>query len=65
MTFYDGIYPFYSLQRSPFIIDISLLVAILVFSVLAVSFIFILPGIRGKSVRERDLEHYSKNNRAL
>ncbi|XP_051740866.1 dual oxidase maturation factor 1 isoform X1 [Ctenopharyngodon idella] len=49
MTFYDGIYPFYPLQRSPFIIDISLLVVILVFSVLAVSFIVILPGIRGKS----------------
>uniref|UniRef100_A0A673I328 Dual oxidase maturation factor 2-like n=1 Tax=Sinocyclocheilus rhinocerous TaxID=307959 RepID=A0A673I328_9TELE len=49
MTFYDGIYPFYSLQRSPFIVDISLLVVILVFSVLAVSFLFILPGIRGKS----------------
>ncbi|XP_056308252.1 dual oxidase maturation factor 2 [Danio aesculapii] len=49
MTFYDGIYPFYSLQRSPFMIDISLLVAILVFSVLAVSFLFILPGIRGRS----------------
>ncbi|XP_018932543.1 dual oxidase maturation factor 1-like [Cyprinus carpio] len=49
MTFYDGIYPFYPLQRSPFIFDISLLVVILVFSVLAVSFLFILPGIRGKS----------------
>ncbi|XP_026059262.1 dual oxidase maturation factor 1-like isoform X2 [Carassius auratus] len=49
MTFYDGIYPFYPLQRSPFIVDISLLVVILVFSVLAVSFLFILPGIRGKS----------------
>ncbi|XP_065148223.1 dual oxidase maturation factor 2 [Paramisgurnus dabryanus] len=49
MTFYDGIYPFYPLQRRPFIIDTSLLVAILVFSVLAVSFLLILPGIRGKS----------------
>ncbi|KAI2648236.1 Dual oxidase maturation factor 2 [Labeo rohita] len=49
MTFYDGIYPFYPLQRSPFIIDISLLVVILVFSVLAVSFLLILPGIRGRS----------------
>lgn len=54
MTFYDGIYPFYPLQRSPFIFDISLLVVILVFSVLAVSFLFILPGIRGKSVSELD-----------
>lgn len=50
MTFYDGIYPFYPLQRSSFIIDISVLVVILVFSVLAVSFLLILPGIRGKSV---------------
>ncbi|XP_051978698.1 dual oxidase maturation factor 1-like [Xyrauchen texanus] len=49
MTFYDGIYPLYPLQRSPFIIDISLLVVILVFSFLAVSFLLILPGIRGKS----------------
>ncbi|XP_056596678.1 dual oxidase maturation factor 1 [Triplophysa dalaica] len=49
MTFYDGIYPFYPLQRSSFIFDISLLVVILVFSVLAVSFLLILPGIRGKS----------------
>ncbi|XP_051546191.1 dual oxidase maturation factor 1-like [Myxocyprinus asiaticus] len=49
MTFYDGIYPFYPLQRSSFIIDISLLVVILVFSVVAVSFLLILPGIRGKS----------------
>ncbi|XP_051976033.1 dual oxidase maturation factor 2-like [Xyrauchen texanus] len=49
MTFYDGIYPFYPLQRSSFIVDISLLVVILVFSVVAVSFLLILPGIRGKS----------------
>ncbi|TRY81693.1 hypothetical protein DNTS_026005, partial [Danionella cerebrum] len=49
MTFYDGIYPFYPVQKSPFRLDVRLLVVILVFALLAVSFLFILPGIRGRS----------------
>ncbi|XP_066523960.1 dual oxidase maturation factor 1 [Hoplias malabaricus] len=49
MTFYDGIYPFYSLQRTSFIFSTNLLTVILVFLVLAVGFLLIVPGIRGKS----------------
>ncbi|KAM7414775.1 hypothetical protein PAMA_019543 [Pampus argenteus] len=49
MTFYDDIYPFYSLQRTSFIFSSALLTIILVFLVLAVSLLLILPGIRGKS----------------
>ncbi|KAM4618176.1 dual oxidase maturation factor 2 [Polymixia lowei] len=49
MTFYDDIYPFYPLQRTSFIFSGQLLTIILVFLVLAVSFLLILPGIRGKS----------------
>ncbi|KAM9753465.1 dual oxidase maturation factor 1 [Menidia menidia] len=49
MTFYDDIYPFYTLQRTSFIISGRLLLIILVFLVLAVSLLLILPGIRGKS----------------
>jgi len=50
MTFYYDIYPFYTLQRTSFIISGRLLTIILVFLVLAVSLLLILPGIRGKSV---------------
>ncbi|XP_062403440.1 dual oxidase maturation factor 1 [Sardina pilchardus] len=49
MTFYDDIYPFYPLQRTSFIFSTNLLTIILVFLVLAASFLLILPGIRGKS----------------
>ncbi|KAM3870557.1 dual oxidase maturation factor 2 [Diretmus argenteus] len=49
MTFYDDIYPFYPLQRTSFVFSGRLLTIILVFLVLAVSFLLILPGIRGKS----------------
>ncbi|XP_067356688.1 dual oxidase maturation factor 1 isoform X2 [Channa argus] len=49
MTFYDDIYPFYTLQRTSFIFSGRLLTSILVFLVLAVSLLVILPGIRGKS----------------
>ncbi|XP_072242144.1 dual oxidase maturation factor 1 isoform X1 [Leuresthes tenuis] len=49
MTFYYDIYPFYTLQRTSFIISGRLLTIILVFLVLAVSLLLILPGIRGKS----------------
>ncbi|XP_076863370.1 dual oxidase maturation factor 1 isoform X4 [Brachyhypopomus gauderio] len=49
MTFYDNVYPFYPQQRSSFIFSTSLLTVILVFLVLTVSFLLILPGIRGRS----------------
>uniref|UniRef100_A0A8C7LSH3 Dual oxidase 2 n=1 Tax=Oncorhynchus mykiss TaxID=8022 RepID=A0A8C7LSH3_ONCMY len=49
MTFYDDIYPFYPLPRTSFIFSTHLLTIILVFLVLTVSFLLILPGIRGKS----------------
>ncbi|KAG7281006.1 hypothetical protein CRUP_016638 [Coryphaenoides rupestris] len=49
MTFYDDIYPFYPLQRTSFIFSGPLLTIILVFLVLAFSFLLILPGIRGKA----------------
>ncbi|XP_034032106.1 dual oxidase maturation factor 1 [Thalassophryne amazonica] len=49
MSFYDDIYPFYPLQRTPFIFSGSLLAIILVFLVLAASLLLILPGIRGRS----------------
>ncbi|KAJ8407722.1 hypothetical protein AAFF_G00267660 [Aldrovandia affinis] len=49
MTFYDNIYPFYNLQRTPFIFSLDLLTVILVFLVFAGIFLLIIPGIRGKS----------------
>ncbi|KAJ8340757.1 hypothetical protein SKAU_G00353900 [Synaphobranchus kaupii] len=49
MTFYDGIYPFYPKQITPFIFNLDLLTVILVFLVLAATFIIVLPGIRGKA----------------
>ncbi|KAJ8247812.1 hypothetical protein GJAV_G00250800 [Gymnothorax javanicus] len=49
MTFYDGVYPFYPKQRTPFIFDVDLLTVILVFLVLGATFIVVLPGIRGKA----------------
>ncbi|KAK0139024.1 Dual oxidase maturation factor 2 [Merluccius polli] len=49
MTFYDDIYPFYPLQRTSFIFSGPLLTIILVFLVLTLSFLIILPGIRGKA----------------
>ncbi|XP_015198629.2 dual oxidase maturation factor 1 [Lepisosteus oculatus] len=48
MTFYNDIYPFYPLNRTPFIFNINELIVILVFLVFACSFLIILPGIRGR-----------------
>lgn len=60
MTFYNDIYPFYTLQKTSFIFNGSLLTIILVFLVLAVSLLIILPGIRGKSVSATyPLSYYS------
>ncbi|XP_067871252.1 dual oxidase maturation factor 2 [Heterodontus francisci] len=48
MTLFDGIKPFYPHHRTPYIFAISLLVVILVVLVFALTFLIILPGIRGK-----------------
>lgn len=51
MTAWDGVMPFYPQPRHPAGFSVPLLIVILVFSFLAVSFLLILPGIRGHSVR--------------
>lgn len=51
MTAWDGVMPFYPQPRHPAGFSVPLLIVILVFSCLAVSFLLILPGIRGHSVR--------------
>ncbi|XP_062926229.1 dual oxidase maturation factor 1 [Mobula hypostoma] len=48
MTLFNGISPFYVQEQTAFIFAITLLVVILVFLVLAVTFLIILPGIRGR-----------------
>lgn len=50
MTFFDGIYPFYPQSQKPFVFDVDLIVVIIVFLVIAFSFLLILPGIRGRAV---------------
>ncbi|XP_072837828.2 dual oxidase maturation factor 2 [Pogona vitticeps] len=49
MTLFNGIYPFYPQERKPFVFDVSLIIVIVVFLVFAVSFLLILPGIRGRA----------------
>ncbi|XP_062858468.1 dual oxidase maturation factor 1 [Trichomycterus rosablanca] len=49
MTYHDDIYPFYPLERSSFIFSGSLLTVILVFLLMALTFLLIVPGIRGRS----------------
>uniref|UniRef100_A0A8C9SR53 Dual oxidase 2 n=1 Tax=Scleropages formosus TaxID=113540 RepID=A0A8C9SR53_SCLFO len=66
MTFYDGIYPFYPRQRTPFIFSLDLLTVILVFLVLAGTFCLILPGIRGKRLCSlTDVYHHASNSLAV
>ncbi|XP_067829650.1 dual oxidase maturation factor 2 [Heptranchias perlo] len=48
MTLFNGITPFYGQNRTSVTFAIALLVVILVFLVFAVTFLVILPGIRGK-----------------
>uniref|UniRef100_V9KH98 Numb-interacting protein 2 n=1 Tax=Callorhinchus milii TaxID=7868 RepID=V9KH98_CALMI len=48
MSFFDGVHPFYPHARTAFIFPIHQLVIILVFVVFAVTFLVILPGIRGR-----------------
>lgn len=50
MAFYDNIYPFYHIQRTPFIFNGHLLTVIICFLVLTLCLLLILPGIRGKWV---------------
>ncbi|KAM9814706.1 dual oxidase maturation factor 2 [Syngnathus typhle] len=49
MTFYDDVYPFYNMRRTSVIFNGHLLTVIVCFLVSALSLLFILPGIRGKS----------------
>ncbi|KAM3827905.1 dual oxidase maturation factor 2 [Vipera latastei] len=49
MTFFDGIYPFYPQSQKPFVFDVDLIIVIIVFLVIAFSFLLILPGIRGRA----------------
>ncbi|KAL8197164.1 UNVERIFIED_CONTAM: hypothetical protein K2H54_014443 [Gekko kuhli] len=49
MTLFDGVYPFYPQQRKPFVFDVDLIIVIIVFLVIAFSFLLILPGIRGRA----------------
>lgn len=51
MTLWDGELPFYPQPRHSANFSIPLLIIILVFLTLAVSFLLILPGIRGYSVK--------------
>ncbi|KAL7975768.1 hypothetical protein Chor_002422 [Crotalus horridus] len=49
MTLFDGIYPFYPQPMKPFVFDVDLIIVIIVFLVIAFSFLLILPGIRGRA----------------
>ncbi|OXB56748.1 hypothetical protein ASZ78_008515 [Callipepla squamata] len=48
MTLFDGIYPFYLQQRKSFVFDVSTIIVVIVFLVLASTFLLIIPGIRGR-----------------
>ena len=51
MTLWNGELPFYPQPRYAASFSVPLLIVILVFLALATSFLLILPGIRGHSVR--------------
>ena len=51
MTLWNGVLPFYPQPRHAAGVSVPLLIVILVFLALAASFLLILPGIRGHSVR--------------
>lgn len=52
MTLFDGVYPFYPQQRKAAVFNISTIIVIVVFLTLACSFLLIIPGIRGRAVRD-------------
>lgn len=52
MTLFDGVYPFYPQQRKAFVFDVSTIIVIVVFLTFACSFLLIIPGIRGRVVRD-------------
>lgn len=52
MTLFDGIYPFYPQQRKVFVFDVSTIIVIVVFLTFMCSFLLIIPGIRGRAVRD-------------
>ncbi|XP_074862858.1 dual oxidase maturation factor 2 [Carettochelys insculpta] len=49
MTLFDGVYNFYPQARKAFAFDVPSLIVIVVFLSLALSFLLILPGIRGRA----------------
>ncbi|XP_001518653.2 dual oxidase maturation factor 2 [Ornithorhynchus anatinus] len=49
MTLWNGVLPFYPQPRHPAGVPVPLLVVIIVFLALAASFLFILPGVRGRA----------------
>ncbi|XP_073442970.1 dual oxidase maturation factor 2 [Dendrobates tinctorius] len=49
MTFYDGVFPFYPLERRKWVFAVDIIIVIVVFLVFVSAFILIIPGIRGKA----------------
>uniref|UniRef100_A0A8C3RPU6 Dual oxidase maturation factor 1 n=1 Tax=Chelydra serpentina TaxID=8475 RepID=A0A8C3RPU6_CHESE len=49
MTLFDGVYPFYPQPRKAFAFNVSSIIVIALFLSLALSFLLILPGIRGRA----------------
>uniref|UniRef100_A0A674JLP0 Dual oxidase maturation factor 2 n=1 Tax=Terrapene triunguis TaxID=2587831 RepID=A0A674JLP0_9SAUR len=49
MTLFDGVYPFYPQPRKAYAFDVSSIIVIAVFLSLGLSFLLILPGIRGRA----------------
>ncbi|TFK02459.1 plastin-1 [Platysternon megacephalum] len=49
MTLFDGVYPFYPQPRKGYAFDVSSIILIAVFLSLGLSFLLILPGIRGRA----------------
>uniref|UniRef100_A0A8C5M4X4 Dual oxidase maturation factor 1 n=1 Tax=Leptobrachium leishanense TaxID=445787 RepID=A0A8C5M4X4_9ANUR len=49
MAFYDGIFPFYSSEKLPFVLDMDAIIIIYVFLVFGLAFLLVVLGIRGKA----------------
>jgi len=52
MTLFDGVYPFYLQQRKVYVFDVNTIIVIVVFLTFACTFLLIIPGIRGRAVRD-------------